>query len=53
MDLKFTLDQLREAVHEKFDDSPRRQQFDAHADTLAMVIDHLEDEAIRHVGTAA
>lgn len=53
MDFKSTLDELREAVHEKFEDSPRRQQFDAHADTLAMVIDHLEDEAIRHSEKAA
>jgi hypothetical protein len=52
MDLKSTLDELRAAVHERYPDSPRRQQFDAHFDTVVMVVDHLEDEAVRHGETA-
>jgi hypothetical protein len=48
MDLKSTLDGLRQAVHERFPDSPRRQQFDSHLSTVEMIVDHLEDEAQRH-----
>jgi len=46
-----TLDKLKTTMHSQFDypgSSDRLAQLDSHVATVAMVIDHLFDEAQRH-----
>lgn len=44
-DARACLDELAEAVAERFPPSARRAQFDHHLATVAMLVDHLFDEA--------
>lgn len=49
MDFGSTLDELKTAVHQQHQgQAARLEQFDAHLDTVRMIIDHLADEAVRH-----
>ncbi len=46
-DAQACLDELAEAIREQFPASQRRDQFDHHLATVAMVVGHLFEEADR------
>ena len=53
-DYKAQLDKLGAELHQRYPDHPDRlAQLDAHLATVAMVIEHLADEEVRHKSTAS
>jgi hypothetical protein len=48
-DHKALLDEISDEMHNRFpNQGARLEQLDAHLATVAMVIDHLRDEEVRH-----
>jgi hypothetical protein len=48
-EMKAALDDVKSALHEQFPGHDARlDQFDSHLATVAMVVDHIHDEDVRH-----